>query len=126
MSAEGNKEFIRSYFGALSGKDKPPELQDQYIADSDQVLKEHIAMFEAAFPHYELIPEEMVAEGEKVAVRTTFRGTHGGDFLGIAPTGKQVDIAIALIYRISGGKIVEHWMLADQMALMTQLGVLSM
>jgi len=124
MSAQENKAFMRRYFGAISGKDKPRELQDQYIDDSDQELKEHIVAFEVAFPHYELIIDDMVAEGDKVAVSTTFKGTHKGEFMGIAPTGKDVAIPIALVYRISGGKIVEHTMLADQLGMMQQLGVL--
>jgi predicted ester cyclase len=122
MSAEENKALMRRYFEAISGKDKPRALQDEYIADSDEELKEHIVFFEAAFPHYELIVDDMVAEGNKVAVRVTFNGTHQGEFLGIAPTGKDVSIPISLVYRIAGGMIVEHWMLADQLGLMRQLG----
>jgi predicted ester cyclase len=124
MSAGENKAFVRGYLEALSGKDKPRELQDQYIADSDQELKEHIIAFEAAFPHYELVAEDLVAEGDRVAVRTTFKGTHTGEFMGVAPTGKDVSIPIMLIYRIEGGKIAEHWMNADAMGLMQQLGAI--
>lgn len=124
MSAAENKAFLRGYFEALSGKDKPRALQDQYIADSDQELKEHILYFETAFPRYELIEEDMVADGDKVSVLVTFKGTHTGEFMGVAPTGKDVAIPIALIYRIAGGKIVEHYMLADQLGLMQQLGAL--
>lgn len=122
MSAEKNKAFMRRYFKAISGKDKPRALQDEYIADSDEELKEHIVFFEAAFPHYGLLIDDMVAEGDKVAVRATFKGIHKGEFMGIAPTGKDVSIPISLIYRIAGGMIVEHWMLADQLGLMQQLG----
>lgn len=122
MSTEANKEFIRRYFGALSGKDKPRAVQDEYIADTDEVLKDHIIAFEAAFPHYELIADDMVAEGDKVAVRTTFKGVHKGEFFGVAPTGKDVTMPIMLIYRIAGGKIAEHWMNADLLGLMQQLG----
>jgi predicted ester cyclase len=122
MSATENKALVRRYFEAISGKDKPRALQDEYIADSDEELKEHIVFFEAAFPHYELLVDDMVAEGEKVAVRVTFKGTHQGEFMGIAPTGKDVSIPISLIYRITGGRIVEHWMLAEQLGLMQQLG----
>jgi len=124
MSAQENKAFIRRYLRALSGKDKPPEVVDQYIADSDQELKEHIAFFEAAFPRYELIADDMVAEGDKVSVRATFRGTHEGDLMGLAPTHKTATSPGMLIYRIADGKIVEHWMVFDQMSLMQQLGAI--
>jgi predicted ester cyclase len=124
MSAQENKAFIERYFGALSGKDKPPAVVDQYVSDSDQELKEHIAFFEAAFPRYELIADDLIAEGDQVCVRTTFRGTHEGDLMGLAPTHKSATISIMLIYRIADGKIVEHWMVADQMSLMQQLGAI--
>jgi predicted ester cyclase len=57
-----------------------------------------------------------------VAVRTTFKGVHKGEFFGVAPTGKDVTMPITLIYRIAGGKIAEHWMNADLLGLMQQLG----
>jgi predicted ester cyclase len=123
MSAQENKAFIRRYFEEL-GKDKSPETVDKYIADSDQELKEHIAFFEAAFPGYQLVADDLVAEGDKICVRSTFTGTHEGDLMGLAPTHKTATIPIMLIYRIAGGKIAEHWMVADQMSLMQQLGAI--
>ena len=124
MSAQENKAFIGRYLKALSGQDKPPEVVDQYVSDSDQGLKEHIAFFEAAFPRYELIADDMVAEGDKVTVRATFTGTHEGDLMGLAPTHKTATVPIMLIYRIADDKIVKHWMVADQMSLMQQLGAI--
>lgn len=123
MSTE-NKAFIQRYLEALSGKDKPAATVNQYVANVH--LKEHIDMFEAAFPRYQLRAEDMIAEGDKVAVRATFQGTHKGVLMGIAPTGKQVTISLMLIYRIANGKIIEHWMNADQLGLMQQLGVVPM
>lgn len=118
---EENKALIAAYFEAISGKEKPAELQDQYIADSDQELKDHIAMFEAGFPLYELIADDVIAEGDRVVVRATFRGTHAGEFAGMAATGIDVEIPLIIIYRIEDGMIVEHWMQADVMGLMQQL-----
>jgi predicted ester cyclase len=125
MSTEENKAFIHSYFEALSGKDKPRELQDEYIADSDEELKQHIMFFEASFPRYALPVDDMIAEGDKVAVLLRFEGTHGGELMGIAPTGKEVSIPFAITYRLHEGKIAQHWMSFDRMALMEQLGVAS-
>ncbi len=122
MSIQENKAFIRRYFDALS-KDKSPATVNEYVADSDEELKQHIAFFEAAFPRYQLIADDMIAEGDQVTVRTTLKGTHEGDLMGIAPTGKQVTLPLILIYRIADGKIAEHWMGVDQMDLMQQLGV---
>lgn len=121
---EQNKALIAEYFEAISGKEKPAEVQDEYISDRDQALKDHIAMFEAGFPLYELIADDMIAEGDKVVVRATFRGTHQGEFAGIPATGNEVEIPVFLIYRIENGRIAEHWMQADVMGLMQQLGAL--
>ena len=122
MSAKESKAFIRRYFDAM-GKDKSVATMDEYIADADEELKQHIAAFEAAFPGYGMIVEDMIAEGDKVVVRGAMHGTHKGDLMGIPPTGKQVTMPVIIIYRIADGKIVEHWMIADQLGLMQQLGV---
>lgn len=122
MSAEENKAFVHRYLEALSGKDKPASVVNEYVADTE--LEQHIALFEAAFPNYQLIADDMIAEGEKVAVRSTVHGTHNGDFMGIPPTGKHVTIPVFLIYRIADGKIVQHWMQADSLSLLQQLGAI--
>ena len=85
-----------------------------------QVLK----MFYGAFPDLHTTFEEFVAEGDKVALRFTLIGTHKGDFQGIAPTGKTVNIAASVVDRIVDGKLVEHWSLLDTMGMMQQLGVI--
>ena len=115
------KEFILEYMHAISGNTKTDALMDKYI--SDPQLKAHIRFFEDAFPMYELISDDLIEEGGKVAVRATFHGVHQGDLMGIAPTGKEVSISLMLIYEIDNDKIVNHWMVADQFALMQQLGV---
>lgn len=119
--AVANKAFVLDYFAALN-QDKSPATVDKYM--TDEVLKEHIVMFETAFPGYQLTAEEMIAEGDLIFVRTRFEGTHDGDLMGIAPTGKPVTIEIALTYRIENGKIVDHWMLADQLTMLQQIGVI--
>ena len=96
MSAQENKAFIRRYLEAMA-KEKSPETVDKYIADSDQELKGHIAVFEAAFPGYQLTIDDLVAEGDKVSVRSTFTGTHKGDLMGLPPTDKTATIPIMLI-----------------------------
>ena len=117
-----NKKFIKEYLNAISGQPKTEELMEQYVADPS--LKEHMRFFEKAFPGYELIAEDMVAEDNKVAVRAVVRGLHQGDFQGIMPTGFSVNISVMLIYMIENKKIVDFWMVADQLALMQQLGIM--
>ena len=125
MSTERNKAIVRSYLEAISGKEKPRAVQDDYIAASDGELKEHIVFFEASFPRYALPIDDMIAEDDKVVAHLRFEGTHSGELLGIAPTGKDVSVPFIITYRLAGGKIVEHWMSFDRMALMEQLGVVS-
>lgn len=122
MHAQENKEFIRNYLEALSGKPKPSELVDQYVAE--QPLKDHIAMNEAAFPAYEMQIEKMIAEDNLVSVIGRAKGTHKGPFMGMPPTGKTWDVPIHITYRIEGGKIVDHWMVIDTAAFMQQLGMI--
>ncbi len=122
MSTSENKAFVRRYLDAINGKDKPAAIVNQYISDSDAILKEHIAGYEAAFPHYALDVEDMIAEADKVVVRFTLSATYGGGFMNIPATGQRVAAPGIIIYRIAEGKIVEHWMQVDSAVLMQQLG----
>jgi predicted ATPase/transcriptional regulator with XRE-family HTH domain len=82
-----------------------------------------ITVAEAAFPGYRIDPEEIVAEGDLVSVRGWMHGVHQGPFMGIPPTGKEFIIPIFMTYRITGGKLVDQWMLVDSLALIQQLGI---
>ena len=66
----------------------------------------------------------MIAEGDKVVSRITYRGTHTGDLMGIPPTGKSVTVPEIIVDQFADGRIVESWRLFDQMAMMQQLGVI--
>ena len=125
MSASDNKAFVSRYLDAINGKEKPAAVVDQFISEADAVLKQHIAGYEAAFPHYALNVEDLIAEADKVVVRFTFSATYGGGFMDIPATGQQVAMPGIIIYRIADGKIVEHWMHVDSAVLMQQLGAQS-
>ena len=116
-----NKEFIVSYFNALSGRNKPREIISQYV--DDQGLIEHIIFFEAVFPRYEIFADEITAEANRVVVRARVKGTHEGELNGIPPTHKKVEFPFAIGYEIENNKIIHHWLIADQALLMEQLGV---
>jgi predicted ester cyclase len=122
MSTQENREFIRTYIEAISGKPKPPELVDQYVAE--QPLKDHIAMNEAAFPGYEMHVERLIAEDDFVSVIGRANGTHNGPFMGMPPTGKSWDVPIHITYQLKDAKIVDHWMVIDTAAFMQQLGLI--
>ncbi len=117
-----NRELIVRYFNAISGVIKTEELCNMYM--TDEVLREHIIFFEGAFPKYELFIDEMISEGNKVVVRGRMTGTHENEFNGIPSTNKNIDFPFVINYIIENGKITDHWLIADQMILMEQLGVI--
>ncbi len=82
-----------------------------------------LTMFRSAFPDGQVTLEDILAEGDKVAVRLTFSGTHQGEFMGIPPTGRSFTIAGMNVFRIEDGKIAENWPQLDMLSLMQQLGV---
>lgn len=114
-----NKTLIKTYLEALSGHPKPTGLVQQYVADTS--LAQHIAETEEAFPRYEIIVEDMLAEGDRVAVRGTFRGVNQGAFAGIPATGRAVSAGLMIVYGIENGRIVRHWMEFDRLGLLQQL-----
>ena len=87
-------------------------------------VKLFVGILRAAFPDIQMTIEDVIAEGEKVVVRYTARGTHYGEFMGVPPTGRKATWAGINIYRGEGGKVVETWQLSDALGLMRQLGVL--
>ena len=81
-------------------------------------------MFLSAFPDGVSTTDDLIAEGDKVVERFTFRGTNNGSFMGAPPTGKKVTSTGMSIFRIAGGKIVEHWGENDALGTMQQLGLI--
>ena len=87
-------------------------------------VKEDVLRMCKAFPDGKFTIEDIVAEGDRVAVRYTARATHRGEFRGMAPTGKEIRVAGMAVYRIARGQIVERWDNLDQLGLMQQLGAI--
>jgi len=88
-----------------------------------QGLKDFYKSFRSAFPDFQFTIDDMIAEGDQVAVRMTCRYTHKGEFMGIAPTGKPVVVMKMDVFRVVNGKVVEHWDAVDRLGLLQQLGV---
>lgn len=88
-------------------------------------VKVVVASMRAAFPDLAYTIEDVVVGEDAVAVRTTVRGTHRGDFLGLSPTGRSFEVQQMTIERFRDGRIVAHHRLTDEMALMRQLGVVA-
>jgi steroid delta-isomerase-like uncharacterized protein len=79
--------------------------------------------FQAAFSGTRVTADDIIAEGDKVAWRWTFRGTHTGPLMGIPPTGKSVTITGYTFDRIANGQVAERWHQIDMAGMMQQLGV---
>jgi len=86
--------------------------------------KQHVSDMYSAFPDFHFTIDDMVVEGDKVAVRLTATGTHKGEFRGIPPTNKKVTMWEIQIDRVAGGKFVEGWSRYDTLGLMQQLGLI--
>jgi len=84
-------------------------------------VKQFFAMFRDAFPDAQVSIDELVADEDRVAVATTLTGTHEGELLGIAPTGRRVSVTGIDLVRVRDGQIVEHRGLTDTVGLMRQL-----
>ena len=138
MSTEENKALVRRMLEAFNkGQESCMAALEELCApdyvyhgpgvfgDMDLArVKQLTTAFLTAFPdaHYTL--EDLIAEGDKVAYRYTFRATHQGEFMGIPPTGKQVSWTGIGIDRFKDGKFVETWFNMDMLGLMQQLGAI--
>ena len=93
-------EIFHPEFVDLSTPEQPPGIEG---------VKDYIRMVRTGFPDISVAIEDLVAEEDKVAVRTTWRGTHLGEYEGIAPTGKQVTRTMIQIFHVRDGKLLEEW-----------------
>ena len=87
-------------------------------------LKYTSKLFRTGFPDLNIRVEDLIIGRNRIVARIRIRGTHQGEFMGIKPTGKQIDIAAIEIYRIVGEKISERWGNLDGIALLQQLDVI--
>ena len=87
-------------------------------------LKKRVTAYRTAFPDVTFTIDDILAEGNKVTVRSTVRGTHKGVLMGFAPTGKQVTVAVITVVRIAGGKVAESWVSFDTLGMLQQLGAI--
>jgi steroid delta-isomerase-like uncharacterized protein len=133
MASDENKALVERFVGEFwsSGKlESADELlaADATIAVNNQAVADVAALqaicrsIRDAFPDWHSTFEELVAEGERVAERWTGRGTHRGQFQGIAATGRRVAVPGTVFYRIVGGKIAEFRGQFDRLAMLEQLG----
>jgi steroid delta-isomerase-like uncharacterized protein len=137
MSAEENKAIARRHFEELWQKGEVSVADEIYAADAvghdpmnpshadyPESEKQAIIRDNTAFPNPQVTIEDQIAEGDKVVTRWTFRAAHSGDFMGMPPSGKRLDVTGVHIHRIAGGKIAEIWAYPDSLGFMQQLGAI--
>ena len=119
---EENKDIVRKVYEIIStgDLDRAEEIVDASAPDNElrpgdppakliETFKETFSEACEGFPDLTIAVEEVMAEGDKVTARVTMHGTHQGEFQGIAPTGRRVEVRALDMFRIENGKIVEHW-----------------
>jgi predicted ester cyclase len=122
MSTEQNKAIVRQMVeeifnrGNMSRTDEflaPDFVEHEELPAGIPAGREGVklmtTMFRSAFPDFKATIDDIIAEGDKVAIRMTWSGTHKGEFMGIPPTGKSVSFGVFDVVRMAGGKFVEHW-----------------
>ena len=135
VSTEENKALVRRFVDEVQSRGNIDALDEicspEFVNHSAppgvppnrEGVKQLTAMFRQAFPDSYFSVEDMLAEGDKVATRKTFHGSHQGEFMGIPPTGQQVSMELIDIVRIADGRVVEHWAVGDNLGMMQQLGI---
>lgn len=135
MSNKENKTIARRYFEEIWNQGNAAAIDELVAADAvgylpgttihgTEVLKQRLSQLYDIYrePHFTV--EDQIAEADKVLTRWTFRGTHTGEFMGSAPTGKQVTVTGMNLFHLTDGKIAEVWLSADDLGELQQLGVL--
>jgi predicted ester cyclase len=92
------------------------------ISPGAEGVRQQFDGFRAAFSDFRATILDQVVEGDKVVTRKVFHGTHHGHFQGIEPTGREVEIHVIDVVRVSDDQIVEHWNCVDRLGLLAQLG----
>jgi predicted ester cyclase len=136
MTTDDHKALVRQWFaeidkGAQADFDRflaadyvdhtPPPVP--VTATVREAVKEYSATFRTALSDFHHIVEDQIAEGDKVVSRITAYGTHVGELLGVAPTGRRLTMSGIAIHRITDGRLVEHWSQIDLLGLLQRLGV---
>ena len=128
---EANKALIRAHYESAANAYRPSVIDRQVAADfvdhacpdlaGPEGVKAQTRALRAAFPDLSVTIEDLLAEGDLVAVRGTWRGTHQGSFRGVPPIGRRIEVPCMAFWRIAGGQIRESWSLIDLPALLRQL-----
>ena len=131
MLLEENKAIVRKAIEAINKKDLSllddlvaPNYFDHIAQQGQELIKQFLVMFYKGFPDFHATIEDIIAEGDKVWARVTYSGTHTGEYLGFAPTGKKISYKSVTIKRVVDGKMVEGWTITDMLNFFKQIGII--
>jgi len=119
-----DEAFNKGHYAALRVHFRPDFVEHQFgLHATIEGMQNDIEFLRTAFPDFSLTIDDTVADGDKLWVRMTARGTNRGGFMG-PPNGKSFKVAVFDVCRFEDGKIVEHWGSPDRFAVLAQLGLL--
>lgn len=122
---QDNKAILRRFSEEAFNNGNLAVIAETYIQqDAIEGLHHFIASLRTAFPDLHSTIETEVAEGDMVALRTTMSGTQAGEWQGIPATGRKISWPIMVFNRFENGKVVEGWVINDQLSVMRQLGAI--
>ena len=126
MSVEGNKTLVRreqdELWNQTGNLDAAGEL---FAPEQAEAAKQEASDFRRGFPDVVSTIEDLIAEGDRVAARWSARATHQGEYVGVPPSGREVEFTGISVYRIEAGRIAESWTVEDELGLMRQIGGVS-
>jgi steroid delta-isomerase-like uncharacterized protein len=122
MSLSINKALVKSFVEEVFNEHDISAIEKYSARQGNSGFKEFLTAFFTAFPDIHTNIEHIIAENDLVVVFLNFTGTHKGEYQGIPPTNKKINIRSADLYRIENEKIVEHWDVVDQLNLLQQTG----
>lgn len=121
---EENKAMVRRMVEGINAGEIEATVDELFAPRAARRVKRLFGEFYAAFPDWREEIVDLVAEGDTVAGRFRCSGTHLGEFLGEAPTGRRMDVQEVFFLRVEDGKFVDSWGLEDSLGRMRQLGLL--
>ena len=122
--SEDNKAMVRRMVEGINAGDIEATVDELFAPQAARRVKRLFTEFYTAFPDWREQIVELVAEGNTVAGRFRCSGTHRGEFLGEAPTGKGMEVEEVFFLQVEEGKFVDFWALEDGLERMRQLGLL--
>jgi predicted ester cyclase len=122
--SEENKAMVRRMVEAINAGEEGEVMEELFTPRAARRVGRLFDQFRSAFPDWQEEIVQLVAEGDTVAGRFKCSGTHLGEFLGEAPTGRRMEVEEVYFLRAEGGRLAEFWGLEDSLGRMRQLGLL--